>query len=116
MVILEELKIELVNLRKDVAELGEVFGVENAKDEISELNSQVATEGFWDDLENSQKVLKRVKELDNKISAHKKIADELEDIITFIEMTIEEGNTDNSGENNENAEMVLEITESAKNF
>jgi peptide chain release factor 2 len=90
MIILEELRIELINLRKEVKELGEVFKVKELSEENTGLNKEVSKDGFWDDLENSQKVLQKIKANENKISHHKKIETELEDIITLIELSIDE--------------------------
>ncbi|MDR0918049.1 MAG: peptide chain release factor 2 [Oscillospiraceae bacterium] len=90
MVILEELRVELALLRKDVNELGEVFQVKELAQENKELNEIIAKDGFWDDLENSQKTLQKIKANENKIARHKKISDDLEDIITLIELSLDE--------------------------
>lgn len=90
MVILDELRLEMVGLRKDVSELSDVLQIKAAGKRIEELNEETAREGFWDDLENSQKVLQETKSLERKVERFKKLSDTLEDIITLIELSIEE--------------------------
>lgn len=90
MIILDELRVEMVGYRKEVNELADVLNIKAAKERIAELNKETARDGFWDDLENSQKVLQETKSLERKIEKFKQLSDNLEDIITLIELSIEE--------------------------
>lgn len=45
---------------------------------------------FWDDLENSQKVVQETKILQNKVEKFKLLSSKLEDTITMVEISIEE--------------------------
>ncbi len=90
MVILDELRVEMIGYRDEMKELADVLDIENAKKEHEELQQEIAKEGFWDDLENSQKVLQRSKNLENKIAKFNKLNERLEDAITLIELSIEE--------------------------
>lgn len=90
MIILDDLRVEMTNYRKEMTELADVLNIRAAKDRISELNAQTAEDGFWDDLENSQKVLRETKSLERKIEKYNKLNDSLEDLITLIELSIEE--------------------------
>ncbi len=90
MVILDELRVEMTGYRKEIEELADVLSIQPAKDRIAELNAETAKEGFWDDLENSQKVLQETKSLERKIDKFNKLSDNLEDIIALIELSIEE--------------------------
>jgi peptide chain release factor 2 len=94
MVLLDELKVEAVDLRKSVKELCDVLNIEKAKEEYNALQEEIAKDGFWDDIENSQKVLQKSKTLENKVNNFKKFSDSLEDIIALIELSIEEGEDD----------------------
>ncbi|MDE5564746.1 MAG: peptide chain release factor 2, partial [Oscillospiraceae bacterium] len=80
MILLDELKNELNGYRKELTELGEVLNIKKAQEEVAELQAQAAADGFWDDLENSQKVLQKTKQLENKIAGYEKMQDRLEDI------------------------------------
>lgn len=90
MIILDDLRVEMTNYRKEMTELADVLNIRAAKDRIAELNAQTAEDGFWDDLENSQKVLRETKSLERKIEKYNKLNDSLEDLITLIELSIEE--------------------------
>ena len=90
MIILDELRVEMVGYRKEMEELADVLNIKAAKDRVAELNAETSKDGFWDDLENSQKVLQETKSLERKIDKFKKLNDSLEDLITLIELSIEE--------------------------
>lgn len=90
MIILDELRLELVGYRKEMEELADVLNIKGAKERIEVLNAETAKDGFWDDLENSQKVLQETKSLERKIERFNKLNDSLEDAITLIELSIEE--------------------------
>lgn len=90
MIILDELRVEMVGYRKEVEELADVLRIKEAQDRVKELGDETAKEGFWDDLENSQKVLQESKSLERKIEKFNKLSGSLEDLITLIELSIEE--------------------------
>ncbi|MDE6832961.1 MAG: peptide chain release factor 2 [Ruminococcus sp.] len=90
MIILDDLRVEMTGYRKEMTELADVLNIQKAKERIAELNAETAKDGFWDDLENSQKVLRETKALERKIEKFNKLNDSLEDLITLIELSIEE--------------------------
>ena len=45
------------------------FEIAKLESQIEELEKESAKEGFWDDLENSQKVLQKTKQLKDKVAA-----------------------------------------------
>lgn len=90
MIILDDLRVEMVGYRKEMKELADVLNIKAAHDELDELRSKTAADGFWDDLENSQKVLQRTKNLERKIEKFNRLNNSLEDLITLIELSIEE--------------------------
>ena len=64
----EEQKLRLSAARPELDDLGEALDISDAKNEITRLEEQAAGDGFWDDLENSQKVLRQTSKLKNKVS------------------------------------------------
>lgn len=90
MIILDDLRVEMVGYRKEMTELADVLNIKTAKERVAALSAETAKDGFWDDLENSQKVLKEQKSLERKIEKYNKLNDSLEDLITLIELSIEE--------------------------
>jgi peptide chain release factor 2 len=74
-----------------VKELYEVFGVAENSEKIASLQKQTEDADFWNDNENSGKVLKEIKSLENKISQWQNLNDNLEDVITLVELSEEAG-------------------------
>lgn len=90
MIILDELRVEMTGYRKEMTELADVLNIKGAKERVEALAAETAKDGFWDDLENSQNVLKEQKSLEKKIEKYNKLNESLEDLITLIELSIEE--------------------------
>ena len=66
------------------------FDVAGAKEKINELEELSADPDFWNDLEKSQKTLQKLKALKNKVGKYEGLVTTYEDILTLIEMGIEE--------------------------
>lgn len=91
MVLLDELRVELIGYRPEMQELGDVLQIPAAKEQLSDLQIQVTYEGFWDDNEKSQKVMQTIRTLENKVGRYEKLLQLLEDTIVMIELCLEEG-------------------------
>ncbi|MBE6679363.1 MAG: peptide chain release factor 2 [Ruminococcaceae bacterium] len=90
MVALEEARFSLLEQRGKIKELGSALRIEEIREEAAELEKQTYAEDFWNDQENSSKILQQVKQIKDKIEAYEKLAQKLEDAITLAEMAIEE--------------------------
>jgi len=66
------------------------FDLARARGEIEELEQKAAEPGFWDDLENSQRVLQKTKNLKSKLERHERLEAECEDLKTLNELGMEE--------------------------
>ena len=64
------------------------------KKEVETLEEDSAKPGFWDDLQNSQKVLQRIKMLKNKIGEFDALCADYDDIIIMAELGNEENDKD----------------------
>ncbi len=98
MVILDDIKNELVNARPEVKELGEVLQIERSKQELADMKKQMEYEGFWDDHEKAQKVTQKCNTLERKIENYERLVALLEDTIALIELCIEEGDDSSTDE------------------
>jgi peptide chain release factor 2 len=58
--------------------------------ELAELDQKAQEPGFWDDYENSQRILQRSKSLRNKLDMIEKLKNDSEDLITLIQIGLEE--------------------------
>ena len=63
--------------------------IESARHEIARLEAEATEEGFWNDLERSQKNQTRLKQLQGKVARYEKLAQEREDLLALIEMGVE---------------------------
>ena len=89
-VALEEAKYALIGQRDKIKELGSALRVDENRAKVAELEKTTYAEGFWNDLENSSKVMQEIKQLKDRIEAFEKLDARLEDAITLAEMAIEE--------------------------
>ena len=87
---LEEAKHTLTNFRADIEELGSALRIDELRNEAAELEKKTLEPDFWNDQENSGKILRQVKQLKDKIEAYEKLEAKLEDTITLAELAIEE--------------------------
>ena len=86
----EEYKLKLNNLKPTLDELHIALRTDDAKNEIDELEQKSAAEGFWNDLENSQKVLQRMKQLKAKCENYERLVTKWDDLYVLCEMGLEE--------------------------
>ncbi len=107
MLLLDELRVELEGYRKDMKQLYEILDIDKAKAEIAELQEQSGKDGFWDDIENSQKIMQTIKHDEATIESYNKLNEKLEDALTMIELAMEEEDDEDTAQ---------EIKRDADNF
>lgn len=90
MIILDEYKVKIANLKKDIEELGRALGISSLRDRVAEIEKITAEPGFWDDMENSQKILVEQKQIKAKIEKYEKLISDADDAATMVEMAMEE--------------------------
>lgn len=73
---------------------------------IEELEQKASEPEFWNDIENSQKVLQRIKELKEKVERYNKLVSLWEDLATLCELGLEE----------QDESVIPEVEESYKDF
>ena len=71
-------------------QLAAAFDLTGAKVEVAELEKKSADPDFWNDLDASQKTLKRIKTLKDKQSKYDHLHAKWEDLLTLCEMAMEE--------------------------
>ncbi len=86
----EEQKLALRALKPELDELGSALGIENVKKEIASLEEMASAPDFWDDTENSQKVLKKTGALKSVLEGFNGLVTLYEDAETMLEMAEED--------------------------
>ncbi|WP_129600296.1 peptide chain release factor 2 [Anaerophilus nitritogenes] len=91
MIQLEQLKHELSLLKDPLKDLSVSLDLENLKEEEEDLGYKAMDPSLWEDPQNAQKVLQRVKHIKDKIKKYEDIYEKYEELDLLLEMAIEEG-------------------------
>ena len=86
----DEYKVKLNNCKPELEVLRTALRLEAAQKEIEELEAASARDGFWNDVEKSQQVQKRLKNLKDKVENFDRLCASWDDMMTMCEMAIEE--------------------------
>lgn len=114
MVLLDEIRVELVGYRPQLKELGDVLQVARAQSELDDLRIQVTYDGFWDDAEKSQKVMQKIRKLENTVDKFRHLNQKLEDTIALIDLCMEEDDDSSNEEILQDVESFKEELEAEK--
>ncbi len=87
----EEYRQKLNTEKPKLEMLRTALKLDAAEREIEELEAATARDGFWNDVEKSRKVQKRLKNLQNKRDHYNRLCGSWDDLMTLCEMAIEEG-------------------------
>ncbi|MGI6261794.1 MAG: peptide chain release factor 2 [Acutalibacteraceae bacterium] len=110
----EELRLTLENLRPELHDLADALGLEKMANEVAELELKASQPGFWDNAEESQKVLQRSGALKGKIEAYDKLRAAFDDTLALIELADEEGDLSLLEEARQGVETVREEMETQR--
>ena len=83
-------KQKLLALEPTLKELEQALNIEPARKELAELQIETEQEGFWNDVERSQRIAQKIKRLENKIKKYDHLVTDWEDTLTLCEMAQEE--------------------------
>ena len=86
----EEYKVKLNNIQPTIDLVGKALNLDAAAQEIEELEMASSRPEFWNDVENSQKVQKRLAQLKGKVEKFQKLQSSWEDMVTLCEIAVEE--------------------------
>ncbi len=85
----EELRLKLENMLPGIEELKDAIGLAQLEREADELDAKAAAPGFWDNMEEAQKISQRTAGIKAKIDAYKQLLTDHEDALTLIELADE---------------------------
>lgn len=91
MVEFEELRLRLLDSEKPIENLKEALAIDSLKAEVEVLEKESAAPDFWDDMENSQKVMQKIGSLKTKVTGYESLKSDYEDALVMIELADEEG-------------------------
>ena len=90
MIEFDEYKVKLTGLRPKLDGLSDSLNLGACREELERLHAQIESDGFWDNQEVSQKVMKRARQLEAKMERYEKMVSQWDDLTTICEMAIEE--------------------------
>lgn len=114
MIQLEELKLKLSENEPLIEDLKEAIGVPRLEEEIKELEKVSSVPDFWDDIENSQRILQKISFIKSRIRNYKKLKNLYEDTETLIDLAIEEKDLSLFDEARKNVELVQKELENQR--
>ena len=82
----DEYKVKRNDLKPELDELEQALGLEAAQREAEMLESESASDGFWDNLEKAQKVQQRISVLRAKLDGQAKRRSQWNDLMALCEM------------------------------
>lgn len=91
MVEFEELRLRLLDSEKPIENLKEALAIDSLKAEVEVLEKESGAPDFWDDMENSQKVMQKIGSLKAKVTGYESLRSDYEDALVMIELADEEG-------------------------
>lgn len=86
----DEYKIKLHDINPQLLDLSEALGMNAKLREIEELEGLAGQPDFWDDMENSQKILLKTAGIKSVVEKYNRLYSLYEDTETMLEMAVEE--------------------------
>jgi len=90
MIEFDEYKQKINGLRPVLDNLKNALKLNEGADELARLEKESARDGFWNNLENTQRVLQRIKQLKTRSQKYEKLAGDWRDLMALCQMAIEE--------------------------
>ncbi len=107
----DQYRLELQGLEKTISDLEFSLDISGTKDKIAELEEKAAAPDFWDDMENSQKILQKTKQLKDKVAAYDSLKSSWEDALVLIDLATEENDESMLSEIESAAKAVMATAE-----
>ena len=82
-------KQKLHSMDDTIENLYKALEIESAKHEIERLLAEAEEEGFWNDVERSQKNQTQLKQLQSKVQRYEKLVSERDDLLALVDMGTE---------------------------
>ncbi|MEG2484480.1 MAG: PCRF domain-containing protein, partial [Clostridia bacterium] len=87
---IEEKKLELEKIYEQLLKLKEALYIENKEAELNILERKTEENNFWEDMKTSQEIMREIKSLKRYIYQYKKIEENYDEIIVYLELYAEE--------------------------
>ena len=82
----DEYKQKLQALEPTLGELEKALGIPKDRQELKDLQAETEQDGFWNNIEHSQKVSQQIKRLEHRIKKYDRLVSEWEDTVTLCDI------------------------------
>ena len=89
MIELDNIKYELPQAKQTLSEIESALSLDTCRARLEEIDREAAAEGFWENQEKAQKLLKEKKSLETTLGHYEKLESTLADVEVMIEMAEE---------------------------
>ena len=89
MIELDNIKYELPQAKQTLSEIESALSLDTCRARLEEIDREAAAEGFWENQEKAQKLLKEKKSLETTLGDYEKLESTLADVEVMIEMAEE---------------------------
>ena len=98
MIEMDSFKQELASVRSKIEEAGASLDIEHLKEQLVEYQEDMASPGFWDDLERAQKVNQKAHSTESRIQHYQSLIARADDIEVMMELAEEADDQEMVGE------------------
>ncbi|PUA81045.1 peptide chain release factor 2 [Nocardioides currus] len=84
---------EIKQLQATMSTIGQVLDLDKMREEIADLEDQVAAPDLWDDVDNATRVTGRLSAIQGELDKFTSLEGRIEDLALMVEMAQEEGDT-----------------------
>ena len=89
MIELDTYRQQLLKIRENIVDVGGALNIETMKEQLMELQETMNEPDFWNDLERSTSVSKKVRVIENKLEHYNKLIARADDVEATIELAEE---------------------------
>ena len=86
---MEQFKQDLAAVRASIEELGQALDIERLKEQLIEYQEDMASNGFWDDMEHAQKINQKAHGVEARLQHYKSLNSRADDIEAMMELAEE---------------------------
>jgi len=90
MIEMDGFKQDLASVRKQIEEVGVSLNIEHLREELIEYQEDMASPGFWDELERAQKINQKCHATESRIQSYESLISRADDIEVMMELAEEE--------------------------
>ncbi len=110
----EVFRQEITALKAMLEETKSSLNIDGLKEQLVEYQEDMASDGFWDDVERAQKVNQKMHSCENRLNHYKSLCSRLEDAEVMLELSQEDGGEEMADEISNELKKLREEMESLK--